>query len=102
MAWLMVILKIELEEQLLIKYCVIKHLILLKIQNMMDISVDLLRWFINVLIKKSALLTDKSASGGAIKNKIMSNKKLAEELHKPIIRKFGRKKLIFYRQYLWC
>ena len=28
------ILKIKLEEQLLIKYCVIKHLILLKIQNM--------------------------------------------------------------------
>ena len=33
-------------EQLLIK-----HLILLKIQNMMDINVDLLQWFINLLIK---------------------------------------------------
>ena len=31
---------------------------------------------------------DKKASGGAIKNEIMSNKELAEELPKPIIRKF--------------
>ena len=29
------------------KYCVIKHLILLKIQNMMDIKEVLLQWFIN-------------------------------------------------------
>ena len=33
MTWLMEILKIYLEEQLLIKYCVIKHLILLKIRK---------------------------------------------------------------------
>ena len=31
---------------------------------------------------------DKKASVGAIKNEIISNKELAEELHKPIIRKF--------------
>ena len=31
---------------------------------------------------------DKKASGGAIKNEIMSNKEFAEELPKPIIRKF--------------
>ena len=31
---------------------------------------------------------DKKTSGGTVKNKIMSNKQLAEELHKPIIRKF--------------
>ena len=30
----------------------------------------------------------KSASGSGIKNENMSNKELAEELHKPIIRKF--------------
>ena len=36
--WLMEILSLQLEEQLLIKYCVIKHLILLKIQNEMDIK----------------------------------------------------------------
>ena len=31
---------------------------------------------------------DKETSGGALKNEIISNKELAEELHKPIIRKF--------------
>ena len=40
--------------------------------------------------KKSALLADKSASGGAIKNEIMSNKELADESHKPIIGKFKK------------
>ena len=39
--------------QLLIKYCVIKHSILLKILNMMDIKKVLLQWFINLLIKRS-------------------------------------------------
>ena len=34
----------------------IKHFILLKIQNMMDINVDLLQWFIIFLIKKKQLL----------------------------------------------
>ena len=38
MTWLIEVLKIYQEEQLLIKYSVIKHLILLKIQNMMDIN----------------------------------------------------------------
>ena len=40
--WFMEILKILLERQLLKKYCVIKHLILLKIHNMMDIKEVLL------------------------------------------------------------
>ena len=52
MTRLMEILKIQLEEQLLIKYCVIKHLRLLKIQNMMDIKGVILQWFINLLIKR--------------------------------------------------
>ena len=34
------------EERLLVKYYMIKCLILLKIQNMIDINVDLLQWFI--------------------------------------------------------
>ena len=38
MIWLMGILKIKLEENFLINYCVIKHLILLKIKNIMDIK----------------------------------------------------------------
>ena len=51
--------------------------------------------------KKSAPLSlsetfatrDKSASGGAIKNENMRNKELAGELHKPIIRKFEKRKV---------
>ena len=42
---------------------------------------------------------DKNASVSGIKNENISNKELAKELHKPIIRKFDKKKsaLIFYR-----
>ena len=36
---------------------------------------------------------DKKATSGAIKNEIISNKELAEELHKPIIRKFRTRKV---------
>ena len=36
---------------------------------------------------------DKKASGGAVKNKNMSNQELTEELHKPIIRKSKKRKL---------
>ena len=43
--------------------------------------------------KKSALLPDKSTSGSDIKNKNMSEKQLEEELHKPIIRKFKKRKV---------
>ena len=32
----------------------------------------------------------------------MSNKKLAKELHKPILRKFEQSTLTFYRQYFGC
>ena len=35
----------------------------------------------------------KKASAGAIKNEIISNKQIAEELHKPIIRKFEKRKV---------
>ena len=51
MTWLIGILSICLEEQLLIKYYMIKHLVWLKIQNMIDINVELLQWFIDFLIK---------------------------------------------------
>ena len=52
MILIMEILKIEIEEQLLIKHYMIKDLILLKIRNMTDINVSLPQWFINFLIKK--------------------------------------------------
>ena len=46
---------------------------------MMDIKQVLLLWFTNFLAK----------------NVEIKNKQLAEELHKPIIRKFKKKKIIF-------
>ena len=36
---------------------------------------------------------DKKTSGRRIKNRIISNKELAEELHKPILRKFRKLKV---------
>ena len=37
---------------------------------------------------------DKKAFGEAVKNEIISNKQLVEEIHKPIIRKYEKKKYI--------
>ena len=54
-----------------------------KIQNMMVTDVNLLQWFINFL----------KACGGTVKNEIISNKELAEKLHKPIIRNFKKRKV---------
>ena len=73
MTWFMDILNICVEEQLLIKYYGIKHLIMLNIQSVLDISADLLQWF-------------KKSSGGAVKSDIMPNQELAKELQIPIIR----------------
>ena len=56
----------------------------------MDIKGILLQWFINLLIKKSALLLEKSASSEAIKNENILNKELAGQLHKTIIGKFEK------------
>ena len=49
----------------------IKHVTFLKIQNLMDINVDLLQWVINVLTKETF--------GSCIKS--IPNKELAEKLH---------------------
>ena len=59
MIWLMEILRICLEEQLLIKYYMIKHLVLLKIQNRMLIKEVLLQWFSNFLIKSLLVVLEK-------------------------------------------
>ena len=47
------------EKQLMIKYYVKKHLILLKIRNMMGIKVDLFPWFRNILIKRLMVESEK-------------------------------------------
>ena len=54
---------------------------------------------------------DKKTCGSGIKNENISNKELAEELHKPIIRKFNKKKynnllytvfgVLIYQIYNW-
>ena len=49
------ILKIYLEQQHLIKFYAINHLLFFKIQNMVDITGDLHQWFINLLIKSLLL-----------------------------------------------
>ena len=85
MTWLMEILKNYLQARLLIKDYLMKHLILLKVLDMMNIKEVSLQWFIIFLIKKSA--------SGAVKNEIIQNKKLTEEPHKPIIKKFERRKV---------
>ena len=54
---------------------------------MMDINVDLLQ--ASMVYK----FFDKKTSGSGIKNENISNKQLAEELHKPVIRKFNKIKL---------
>ena len=68
-------------------------LILLKIRNMMGIIEVLLQWFMNTTEARSdTLITrDKSVSGNCIQNENISNKESAEELHKPIIRKFNKR-----------
>ena len=44
---------------------------------------------------------NKKTKGSSINNDIKQNKQLAEELHKPIIRKFRKRKVfIIKRQYL--
>ena len=46
---------------------------------------------------------DKKTAAGAVKNEIMQNKELPDELHKPIIKKLkSESTLIFYRLYLGC
>ena len=52
---------------------------------MVGINMDRLQWFINFLIKKT--------SGGIVKNQIISNKELVEELQKPITRKPEKRKV---------
>ena len=38
-------------------------------------------------------MQDKSASGGSIKSEIMLNQECAQELHKPIVRKYEKRKV---------
>ena len=79
----MEILRIKLEEKLLINHYLIKHLILLKIHYGYQ------RGLASIVYK----YFDKKTSSGGIKNEKTSNKELAEELRKPILRKFNKQKV---------
>ena len=57
---------------------------------MMDINLGLLQRSVDSLIKNTF--------GGTIKNENMSNKELAEEIHKQINRKFNKRKV--YSSYM--
>ena len=57
---------------------------------MMDINLGLLQRSVDSPIKNN--------SGRTIKNENMSNKELAEEIHKPINRKFNKRKV--YSSYM--
>ena len=69
----MLILKIP-KKHFLIKYCVIRHSILLKIQNIMYTE-------------------EQRANKSAIKDKIISNQQSVDELHKSIIIRFKKRKV---------
>ena len=60
---------------------------------MMDIKEFLLQWFINFFGKKT--------SGSGFKNENISNKESVKELHKPIIRKFKKRKVHSPFIYIW-
>ena len=46
----------------------------------------------NFFNKKTTSFIDKSISGGRVKNEKISNKEIAEELHKPVIKKLKKRK----------
>ena len=81
----MEILKIYLQEQFLIKYYVIKHLILPKTPTYDGQQ--------RGLASMVSMLFDKKSSQSAVKNANMSNQELARKLHKPIIRKCEKQKV---------
>ena len=100
--WLMKILRVCLEDKLLIKYYVIKHLILLKIPNMISMNANFHYWFINILIKSLLLRVhgqrpelckiQNKFAGSRVESEIIPNHQLAKELHKQIMRKSGKRK----------
>ena len=56
-----------------------------KMQNMLDINMDLIQCFANFLMKNVV-----NTSGVATESELMLNQQSAEELNQPIIRKFKK------------
>ena len=98
MTWLMKILKIYLEQQFLVKHCMINHLLLLKVPNMIDINVDLLQWSINhriqvAVLKMKNISNQRPLDLVCVAEVSDRTRELAEELHKPIIRIYKKIKV---------
>ena len=101
------VLKISQEEQLLIKYYIIKHLLLLRTQNVMNTIDVLLQVVDNFFDKKSEAGATTSAAKFkeqrvvkfAVTSKTISNLQLAacqaDELHKPISRKLKKRRKVY-------
>ena len=68
MTWLMEILKVYLEEQLLIKYCVVKHLILLKNPKYDGYQRGIASMVYKCLDKKTSATRANKYAGSSIKN----------------------------------
>ena len=60
---------------------------------MMDIKEVLLLWFIIFFDKKSVSLADKSTEGSGVNNETKQNEELPEELYKPIVKKFLKRRV---------
>ena len=69
----------------MIKYYVIKHLILLKIQNCDEYQRDLASLIYKLFVKKSSV--------SSVKSENMPNQQLSEELHQLIIIKVAKRKV---------
>ena len=55
------------------------------------------------LLSRFCKFFDNKSSGIGVKIEIMSNQQLADELHKPIIRKFENRKLCSsFKDNIWC
>ena len=86
MIWIMEILKIQREEQLLIKYDNIA-----KNPKYEGYQRGLASVVYKFFDKKYASLTDKSVSGSDVNIEVKHDEQLAEELHKRIIRNFKKR-----------
>ena len=87
------IVKINLEQQLLTKFYVIRHLIFAK-----NPKYD---GYHRELALMVYIFFDKKTYGTAVKTEIMSKQKLAEELHKPMIRKFENQNVYSFVVNIW-
>ena len=93
MIWLMEISKICLEEQLMINYYVVKLLIFLNNPKYDGYQRGVASLVYKRFEKKSSATGANKFVGSGVKSEIISDRQLAEELHKGTITKFEKLKL---------